>query len=358
MKILLAGLLSLIFLNANPAFAFCNPSYMDCDPRDYPHCPVTLYCPQQCGKIVVFGSYLRWKAHEDGLAYAITGLKTSQNTPPTSKGETKNLTWEKDTGYRIGMGYILPCLCWDINLTYTRFNTSAAGETHVPINGQGQSTLWEVWGAPVGGTFITDASGAWDLQFRTLNLELGRTFTCNNRFIFRPFGGLEAVWTKTNYDIHYEISSFFQNIHNHQRFCGIGPRIGLANNWNILGCVSLFADGAFSLIYGHYSVTRHDIVQTQIGNATTWLHTGDRFSTLRSLMDLSVGVRFDACLCGRFHAFAKLAYENLIFINHSQFMRFTEGDINIVADTNVGNYWNTDSLLSLRGLTITAGIDF
>lgn len=351
MKILYFLCACFLFTNTTLLFANCCIDDDCCT-------PVSIYCPPTWGNIFVTGAYLNWKAREDGLAYAITGLKTSGNTPPLAKGETKNLSWDRNSGYRVGLGYIFPCLCWDLYLNYTRFNTHASGETHVPLNAQGQATLWEVWGAPAGGTFITDASGKWNLKFQSLDLEAGRTFVFKNCYTLRPFGGLEAIWTKNNYDILYQFFPFFQDIHNDQHFSGIGPRIGLANNWNIIKYVSLFADGAFSLLCGNYSISRKDIVQTQVGNAAVWVDTGDHFSTVRPVIDLSVGVRLDACFCDRVRIFTKFAYENLIFIHYNQLMRFTEGDINIVSDTNMGNFWNCNSSLVLGGLTITAGILF
>lgn len=323
--------------------------------------PLTVCCPP-CwyGKLFITADYLHWKAREDGLAYAITGLKNSDNTPPLGEGGTFYPDFKSDSGFRVGAGYLLPCLCWDVTLNYTRFNTHASDDVTVPTVG-GSFSLWEVWGPPAGGTFVTNASSEWDLHFQTLDLEVGRSFCYGNYFVFRPYGGLTGVWTDDDYDVVYSsLPDFFQNIHNGQDFSGVGPRVGILSNWNVFQFLSLFTDFSLAGVWGRYSVERVDVVQTTAtpSNAAVWVNTGDDFSTVRSIFDFKIGARADLCLCNRLHVFAKVAYETLIFFKHNQFMRFTEGDINIVADTNIGNYWNVDKDLTFHGLTVSFGVGF
>lgn len=321
---------------------------------------MSLYCPPCCGRFGVTAEYLYWKAHEDGLAYAIDGLKTSGNTPPLSEGSVKNITPNWHSGFRVGAGYAFPCQCWDFYVNYTRFNDRTKNSTHVPLNGAGQATLWETWGPPAGGTFVTDGSGDWNIHFQSVDIDFGRSFLFCNCFIFRPFGGVEVIWTKDTYKVFYSLegTSFFHDILNRVNFTGVGPRIGITNNWNIFKCLSLFLDGSVSLLKANFSVHRRDIVQTTPGNAAVWLQTRDKFSSLRPVFDFKAGVRWDTCICNAWHVFAKVAFEDLLIMEHCQFMRFTEGDINLVSDTNVGNFWNINTHLSFYGLTVSAGIDF
>lgn len=319
--------------------------------------PVLLNCADSCGRIGITGDYLCWKAHEDGLAFSINGIISSGLIPPPSQGEAKNLNWKWDNGYRVGFYYTLPCHCWDFGVIFTRFHTRASGIYNQAETGV---SLWETWGAPTGGTFVTDSRGDWKLRFQTVDIEGGYLFGVGKCFIFRPFGGIEFVRTRDTYDIFYANGAFFQDIHNKQHFCGWGPRIGIANNWNIFKCVSLFADGALSLIHGEFRVHRRDLVLApQIGpTPTVVLNTGDRFSAIRTLLDFKVGVRLDACLCRKLHIFAKVAFENLLFLQHNQMMRFSDGTVVTPQNANYGNYWNIDTNLSFRGLTASFGASF
>jgi hypothetical protein len=329
-------------------------SYDACQYEEVPF--VEICCPPACGRLSVTADYLYWRAHEDGLAYALTGLGTvgPPAIPPTEQGEVADIDEEWNSGYRVGVNYLFPCLCWDLALNYTHIDCDSSDRTDVPGTGAA-SSLWVVFGPPATGsaTLAPIATADWNLHFQTFDLEIGRSFCWGNSFIFRTFGGIETIWTKDRYDIAYlsPPDAFAQFIHHKQNFCGTGPRIGLNNLWNVFKCLGLFADGSFSLVYGHYEVTREDTLSIPAGTSTP-VNTRYSFHSLRPVFDFKVGVMAETRFFNCLRTYVKVAYETLLFLNHNQFLKFYD------AGASKGVFNNINSNLFFHGLTVSAGIGF
>jgi len=315
--------------------------------------PVSICCPPACGKFFVTAEYLYWKAYEDGLSYAITGLGTFGGHSPDSQGKVQDVDWDYHSGFRLGGGYALPCVCWDVYANYTHYSGDADGVTVVPGTGA-ESSLWVTFGPPSTGsaTLAPIASAEWDLCFHTVDIEIGRCFCWQNCFILRPFGGIKVAWTKDKYDIEYSSppDNFLQTIDHRQTFCSVGPRMGISSNWNLCNCLSFFADGAASVVWGRYCVTREDALG--IIDPTTTVDTKHKFYTLRPLLDCKLGVKFDFPQLCRLHMYATVAYETIVFFNHNQFLKFVDsGNLK-------GVFFPIDSNLQLHGLTFALGASF
>ncbi|MCH9625408.1 MAG: hypothetical protein S4CHLAM123_05820 [Chlamydiales bacterium] len=340
--------MSLIY--ANPSYSYCSDND-DCD-----YSPTNCGCAYISGKFFVTADYLYWKAHEDGLDFAIDGIGSGNGTLPSDQGEIYGLNWKANSGFRVGAGYLSSCECNDIYVNYTKYTGAAKGSVDRPFSVPVEANLWATFSAPDGGAVFFFGKSDWDLDFQTLDLEVGYTLCFGNCYRFRPFGGIEAVWTKDTNFISYDDrpdEDFFQTVHHKQDFCGAGPRVGINNNWKIFNCFSLFADTAVSIVWGHYNVERFDIL-----NDVVVVNTSNEFSTLRPLFDLKLGIQWETCLwnCHRF--FVKAAFEDQIFLKHNQFIRFMVGDFNNSFDIPRGNVFNINGDLSLYGLTLSAGIDF
>lgn len=309
-----------------------------------------------CGNFVVSADYLYWQAHEEGLDYALDGIGDhSGGVVSTDKGSLKNLDWDAKSGFRVGAGFIFASNCWDVMLNYTWWKGDASDYVTGPTNAA-DATLWGTFTAPRGGEVFFYGTADWELEFHAANLEIGRTVCLGKDFNTRLFGGLTGVWTKDRYNILYDDRpeiNFFHLVEHKQDFGGVGPRIGFESNWRIFKGLSFFADSAFSLIWGDYDIERKDDINNVIA-----VDTGDNFSTLRSLLNFKIGLRWDQCFCDSLHFFSKIAFEDMIFLQHNQFIKFASGDNSDGATVSKGvfNKLNTD--LSLYGLTVSIGLSF
>lgn len=194
-------------------------------------------CP--CGNVRVTADYLLWKAHVDQLNYAMDGLNF-----PTASGETRELDWQWDSGFKVGAGYIFNS-GWDVYLNYTWFHTNVKGSA-TPSGGQ---ALYPTYSNPQL-LAISFASSAFDLKYNTLDLELGNALCCTRCFLIHPSFGLRGAWTKDKDDILYVSGGAPETLHLSESFRGVGPRVGLNAVWNVWRGFSLFGEGDYALVWG------------------------------------------------------------------------------------------------------------
>lgn len=308
-----------------------------------------------CGGFFIRAEYLYWKAREDNLEFAIDGLGVFGSAVSLSLGgQAHQPDWRWHSGFRLGAGYLFPCSCWDLFINYTRYFTSACGNAS-----NANSEIWTTFGSPLGLTAVFSAFADWDLHFQSVDIEFGTICCCGDCYSLRPFGGLAIVWTKEEYDILYDnrpTENTFEDIRNKQTFKGVGPKIGIGNDWCFWDCISLFANGAISLLWGDYDVDRIDFLQITPPPIVV-VHTGEDFFALRALLDFKLGLRYNKCLCDRYRLYVSVAYENQVFLRHNQFFRFMAGSFGNLTQPR-GNFIKTNSDLSLYGLTASLGLGF
>lgn len=283
-----------------------------------------------CENLYVTADYLYWKAHVDQLEYAIDGINF-----PASSGETRELNWNWDSGFKAGIGYIFSGCGWDIYLNYTRFHTKAK-DSSSPEPG---TILNATYSYP----FLFEiffASAEFDLNYNTLDLELKNVFCVTPCFLLSPSFGLRGAWTKDKYDIFYVGFLDNQNLHLKESFHGIGPRIGLNGVWNFCGGFSLFGEGEYALLWGRNRSSFFSATSTAIA-----ADTKQTYYTLRHLTDIKVGLGWDYCFC-RSRLALQLAWEQRLWLDYNQYLHFT--------DTENLHYMPNSSALSLYGLTLTA----
>jgi len=323
-------------------------------------CFSSLACQSSCmgcGQFFVEGDLLYWTTREDGVAFAISGLENFLGVL-VGPGTVKNLERRWNTGFRVGAGYLFPCSCWDIYADYIRFFNKSHGFNSAP-NG----VLFTTFGPPFGEDLENTVNADKHLRYQIADIELGFTFAATD-FYFRPFAGVRGAWIHETYDIFYfSISDdFSQSVFNKQYFKGVGPRIGFDDQWfcfnwlgNCFPCVNcivnglnLFADAAVSLLWGHFNVSRRDIV-----NGTAVVDTADHFDTVKPLFEVRAGVGWDNYVnwCFLSRIFVQAAFECHLFLKHNQMIRFF--DVNFP-----GTFANINGDLSLYGLTVTGGVIF
>lgn len=200
------------------------------------------------------GSLLYWNAKIDGYEFAEStqvstniegGVPVSIQAKAASETPAFN-HW--DPGFQLGLGYVFSEReQWHARLAWTRFNTDA----HRSLKAlDGESNVLPLLLPFLMGSSADKASAHWDLDFDTLDLELGRPFFVGKWLSLFPKVGLRGAWIdqhfKAKYHAFFPLVGEFKNtsIKLHQEFKGVGLRIGsdiqfyLGRDWSILGNLS------------------------------------------------------------------------------------------------------------------------
>lgn len=72
---------------------------------------------------------LIWKGTRNHMDYAIKG-DNSNGGGLIENAKLHKMDFDWDLGFRLGLGYYLPCNGWDLSILYTRFHTEASGSSH------------------------------------------------------------------------------------------------------------------------------------------------------------------------------------------------------------------------------------
>lgn len=259
--------------------ASANAAFYDdqCCPTDCP-CPPSRPFLDTCGNWYFNAEGLYWEASEEGLNFAtkksfncgsgFNGSSSSSSEVDQSgfpcdvceHGSVKDIGSSWDGGFRLGIGYDLPCDGWDVVANWTWFRTTA--KSHTSSDFAAGEFLLPVWGD--GDEFIADDIHAkWTLNLNILDVELGREFCVSPCLSLRPFMGIRAAWVDQKYNVFNDGHIDFEfddvsvaigsteDIRMKSKFSGVGVRGGLDSEWKV-GCgFSLYGQVAASILWGH-----------------------------------------------------------------------------------------------------------
>ncbi len=285
--------------------------------------------------VFVQGDLLYWKAHENGLTYAIE----SKGGPTFVNDSTaKNIDFDPAYGFRLLLGTTLPNSAWDLRLIGTHFHTYV----YTQAKAHHDSVLFPTWinaAAVDNGTTIDSAETKWRLHCGVFDLNAGRSFH-RKRLHFRPYFGLRYAVARQKYNILYKGGDLFPNSENEiemkNKFRGIGPLAGAGAQWNFWKGFSLYADGTLALLYSHFYVHQDEDATSGIEERLRFFN---RFYIVRALADIALGLKWD------YRRFALLlGWEEHLFFGQNQFVRFVDKD-------TPGAYVSNQGDLSLSGFT-------
>ena len=286
-------------------------------------------------------------ATEDGLAYAI---KTN-NTLPVVDGNVKNVKYDWSWGFRLGLGYNLPHDGWDVLLNCTWFQAREAKRDKPAA----PEILVATQIAPTQAAMPdTSAKGRSILHLNLLDFELGREFFVSKWLTLRPFVGARAGWVNRNFKTRYFTTTGLElEGHDHNRFRGAGVRAGLDTQWGLGSGWSFFGDLALSILYGTQRLHSHQDSEDSTGAETRIQHVHDHWMTVRPMLDLGVGLRWD-------HLFGcNDAYRIRIQLGWEQTTLFGfDKDLNFVNASAPGKYSFNQGDLGVSGISLQLRFDF
>ncbi|MBS0615309.1 MAG: hypothetical protein JSR58_02000 [Verrucomicrobia bacterium] len=286
---------------------------------------------------------LYMKPTEDGLAYAFQATDTTEAFPPV---HGKNAKYDWNYGLRVGAGYNLDHDGWDILANYTWFED----RTHRNVSG-GIIFPTEVHPVNAGAATTQNAKTHLKLWLNILDIELGREFFVSKWLTLRPHIGVRSLWLCRHYNSEYSrlVNGSDYEVHMKNRFAGTGLRGGLNTQWGLGSGWSLFGELDAALMYGKQRVRQGEELET--GDVSRG-SSSDRWMTLRSSIDLALGLRWDRLFCDDAYRIRfQLGWEDHIFFDMNQNYRFVSSVTKGVFAGNRGN-------LSLNGVAFQARFDF
>ena len=302
----------------------------------------------------IFADFLFWTAREAG---ADCWAEAIVSQPSSISNDLQQVDFGWVPGFRVGLGYTMPCNPWDTKIYYTRFHTTgkdraSRGPGTVHSTFLGNFYVDNPLGIGISGPSYESASIDWMIYFDIFDWELGCNLCISKSLILRPSIGIRGGWINQSihtkwYNPNLPAPQFFnvgvENLKND--FSGIGPAFGIDTKWIIYSYksqfFSLFGDFSGALMWGHWSFSdkfSNDLSQ-QVNVDLQSINSGA--STVRAFMGFEWDINFNK-RCSRLRT--KLGYEMQFWSNQLQFYSFTGG--------RLGNQ------LTIQGGTLELCFDF
>lgn len=318
------------------------------------------------------GDFIYWRAEQDGMEYALSGLQTELfffNVPaPDGKAFSPHFEW--DPGFKVGIGYLNDCKEWDVFLNWTWYKTDADGSARAAdTSAFNEQELWAQFGiARFTVSQLTAASAHWNLHYNTLDCAIARQFAIGSRFSLKPFIGLRGAWIHQKYDIEnvgFGVGNF-EHIRNTMNLNGVGFRGGSSSSWYFAKGFSFFSDVGVSLIYGHISGRYKEIRTVNLGapvpvvaNNQTVADVPNIDHTMKTGFEFALGFRYETQNCNRWNLAFDVAWEFLNWVSMNQFYVPVTGSDPFPtnfpsAGQNSGQFEHSDGDLGLMGLRVGA----
>ncbi len=291
---------------------------------------------------------LFWRSNIGSMSYGTT----SNSTTSISDGRVKDLDFDWEFGFRLGLGYKLPHDKWDLFVNYTYVYGNAKGHA-----GGANGILFPVWATNFGLTpknpfFANSAQAKWHINLNMADLELGRTCRVGKWLTIRPFIGLRGLVIDQEYNVEYQGGTVApldaDKVHMDNDFWGVGIRVGGNTLWGLGKGISIYGDGSVSLLSGNFDIHEHE----KLENANlTLMHLQTDLESLVVAADLALGLQWDYMFTkDRYHLGVKLGWEFDLFFDQNRLFNFL--------GNSPGAFQSIRDDLSFQGLTFGLRFDF
>ncbi len=348
--------------------------------------------------------FLYWYGRENGTSYASktktiqTGTEGDTTDPVYTaiSSELEYVSGKWDPGVRVGIGMVDECDGWDLYLYWTYYHNKEKDSTKVSpftsvfaeADGFALVNPWvNVAVADTLGVF-EQVSAEWEFNFNSIDFEIGRRYWLSKCFTMRPFLGIRAIWTETDFDLvsirtnesmdpnnaaqnhaDYNYKDSFRN-----NDWAVGITGGFQPTWFFTPCFSLYGNLDIALLWGNkgmkktenYTVVSRqnlsgDLSGTQVNyNYTT---SKSQYGDMQPMLDLAIGLRWEDYYCQRrYHFTIDLGWEHHLLFDHN--FRFkTDGNngATLASDSLVQGFQGYDETshnVSFGGLVIGATFGF
>lgn len=311
---------------------------------------------------------LYWHAKVGGTEYAYTDQDPVASLPIS--GRSKDIDFEWDWGFRVGLGYNFEHDGWDLQAQYTYFDSNGSDSTRpgqnssvVPL--RGSSSITEI-AANNNAPFLYCASGKsqFDFDFQSIDLDLGRAYFISGKLSFRPFWGLKTAWLDLEQIVRYTggptvvdpngniISLGLEGSTVHVKddcdFWGMGPRVGVDSKWHLGNGFSIFGNVAGALLFGYFDVDHKERWSNAVDQRIKIHASRHAFSPT---VQMQLGLRYDRYIHNnKQHLGIGLGFEANYWWRQNQMLK--------IDDSQVLKYERYSEDVSMHGVTLDFKWDF
>ncbi len=298
--------------------------------------------------------FLYWKPYEDDLHFTTTTqgkeLETARRIDDVvAIGKGREVSFEWESGFRVSLGYHLPCDSWSLQLNWAHLNSQVTDhiENQKQIEGENVNFTW-VYAAPpfldaqpwelniCGANDSNSINGLWKLSYDQVNLFASRSFLAGCSLILEPHAGLTylSILQKMRVEIDstglsYDDPDFQVNMRTTSDlvcdFKGVGIVTGLNSIWNFCCGLGIYANADVGIVYGEFDRQHHFITYSisDVDN-TNFNHTlsnGDgSLTALRAEISSALGLCYISHFnCDRSLFRFKAGWEQKVFFGQNMF---------------------------------------
>ena len=285
-------------------------------------------------ELTVFADLIVWTSR---VAGADCWAEVITSTGNSLSNNLRQVNFEWDPGFRVGIDYGMPYDQWDTKVYYTWFynlgkDAVASDPGTVHSSYLGNFYVNNLDGLGLTGPAYQSASIDWTIHFNLFDWELGRNFWVSKALAIRPFLGLKSgwitqsihsTWNNPNLTAPHYFNVGVENIKNN--FACVGPEIGINTLWNLYSHQNqfyLFGDFSGAILWGHWSFS--DVYQNTLPQEiVVHNHT---INSGCSMIRTFVGFGWDVPFNKNLYLFSlKLGYEMQFWLDQLQFYSFTGG---------------------------------
>ncbi len=249
------------------------------------------------------GSYLYWGVQEDQLGFAIEGLKLFQLTPTSSTGKLKTHQPKWDSGFRIETGFSNDCMPISCRLGWTYFQTHsiAHSETRQPGDFFSAVTTATTTSFGIGFPYLVSksATSKWNITLNEYAFDLDYAFSCAPCISFHSYLGVLGVQIDQKQQIAYNSIPNGQDlidleVTRKNNFWGVGPRLGLGVNWQLLDWLAVVGNASSAFVFGKFDVKNSFFAPPELADHLSHVHAKSWRG--RPMVSGSLGFEWKDCL--------------------------------------------------------------
>jgi hypothetical protein len=320
-----------------------------------------LFAGDYSNRFSLFVDALYWQAKEDGLDYAI---QNNNGAVRITNGTVKRMDFDNNGGFRIGAAYRTPCDDYVLSAFWTRFHTKGNDclSTVYPV------TLFPVWSNPI--TSLTSEQNVKTCSKLHIDMLDVRASTLFQGCRVDVIPAIGFLFARINQSFAINMSGAQSNgptaivlndavVMRNNFKCG-GPKIGVNTIWDAACRFSVVGKADVALTYGKFELYQNETVDFSngVGQAVFLNIPCNNFTTIRPIIDLAVGLRWDrdrryndCSIEKRCNFSAEVCWEFYYFFAQNMLMRFVD-------DITPGANFDIKGDLATQGLTVRFSFGF
>jgi Legionella pneumophila major outer membrane protein precursor len=285
----------------------------------------------------IYADFLWWTSQGDQLDYGIVTEGTRvDGDPDVETLSEKWLVFDPDwnPGLRVGVEKEFSCANVCVFGEWTWYKTDDSQKTDLAL----PDTLGSILtfnsdftgGAGVGSKAFETGLIKSDFYFQMNRLDIGFCKTCClcDNFQLKPYAAFTYAHLKENLKLHAQFnnsqSSFFEteDYKTTTTYCGYGAKLGLAADWKVFNCFSLYTEGSLTGLWGKFDLNKKfTLSEGGTVNSIDFINTF-RFDDWRGrlISQVQLGLRYDTCLCNQYPVMIQFGWEHQVLFDQTNWM--------------------------------------